>query len=213
VTLEGGVAREIASAKPARGRPRSEEVRLRILDAAIAELEARGLKGVTIESIAERAGASKVTIYRWWPNKAALATDAFLAAVAPRIAFPHGASALDDLRQQMISLMHVLTGRWGAVIASLIAEGIHDDEVGEAMRTRWLGPRRAAGRKVVERGVASGEIRADVDPEVVLDALYGPIYLRVMLGHGPLDAAFAKRVWAAAVHGIAAPSKRTRARR
>jgi AcrR family transcriptional regulator len=191
-----------------RGRPRSEEVQSRILRATIELLEERGFKELTIEAIAERAGASTVTLYRWWPGKAALATDAFLGLVAPLTPFGHTDSALVDLREQMISQVRVLAGRWGKIIAGLIAEAVVDDEVRAAMRTRWLEPRRAEARKVVERGLARGEIRAGTDPEVVLDALYAPLYWRLLLGHGPLNERFARQVWTTALAGVATAAAR-----
>jgi AcrR family transcriptional regulator len=201
---------ELAPARVAarRGRPRSEEVQSRILRAAIDLLEERGFRELTIEAIAERAGASKVTLYRWWPGKAALATDAFLGLVAPLTPFGHTESALVDLREQMISQVRVLSGRWGEIIAGLIAEAVIDEEVREAMRTRWLEPRRREARKVVERGLVSGEIRAGADPEVVLDALYAPLYWRLLLGHGPLHEGFARQVWATALFGFATEAAR-----
>ncbi len=196
-----------------RGRPRSEEVRARIFQATIELLEERGFKELTIEAIAERAGASKVTLYRWWPGKAALATDAFLGVAGPLAPFGHTDSALVDLREQMVSQMRVLAGRWGKIIAGLIAESVFDPEVREAMRTRWLEPRRAEGRKVVERALVDGELRAGTDPEVVLDALYAPLYWRLLLGHAPLHAAFARQVWSAALLGIATDAARARLER
>jgi AcrR family transcriptional regulator len=195
-------AEHAAGAGARRGRPRSEAVRRKVLQAAVDILESRGFKATTIEAIAERAGASKVTLYRWWPGKAAIATDALLEVMSPAAPFPHTDAPLADLREQMISLVRMLTGRWGAIIAGLVAEGVFDDDVRATMIARWLEPRRAEGRRVIARGQALGEIRADLDAGLVLDALYGPIYLRVLFGHEPLTPDFAARVWDAAVAGL-----------
>jgi AcrR family transcriptional regulator len=185
-----------------RGRPLSEIVRKNVLRAAIELLEERDFKSLTIEAIAERAGASKVTLYRRWPNKAAIVMEAFLADVAPRVPFRHSGSALEDLRTQMIMLVRLLRGPRGRWIAGLIAEGVLDAEVNEALRTRWLVHRRAEGLKVVQRAIEQGELAPDVDPDVVLDALYGPIYFRLLLGHRPIDARFATSVWETATRGF-----------
>ena len=187
-----------------RGRPLSEVVRKNVLRAAIALLEERGFKSLTIEAIAERAGASKVTLYRRWPNKAAIVMEAFLEDVSPRAPFRHTGSALEDLRAQMIAFVKLLRGPHGRWIAGLIAEGVLDDEVNEALRTRWLTHRRAEGVKVVRRAIDLGELPDDTDPELVLDALYGPLYFRLLLGHQTLDARFATSVWESVTRGLRA---------
>ncbi len=196
-------AHDASCATCRRGRPRSERVKHKVLEAAAELLEKRGFKGLTIEAVAERAGASKVTIYRWWPGKAALATDAFLAVLAPLAPFPESRSPLEDLREHIFGLVSVLTGRWGPVTASLIAEGVSDPEVRAAMLARWIEPRRVQARKVVARAIEAGEMHPEVDPEVVLDSLYGPLYLRLLFGHEPLDAAFATQMWKNALAGSA----------
>ncbi len=71
-----------------RGRPRDEVARSRILEAALEVLELHGFSNATCDAIAERAGASKATIYRWWPNKAAVLIEALREAVALELPFP-----------------------------------------------------------------------------------------------------------------------------
>jgi AcrR family transcriptional regulator len=185
-----------------RGRPRSEAVRQNVLRAASELLEKKGFKALTIEAIAERAGASKVTLYRWWPGKAAIVMDAFLASISPKVPFRRTGSAIEDLRQQMLAYVRLLSGRTGAVLAGLVAEGVLDAEVGEALRTRWIAARRVEGMKVIERGVAAGEIRTDVDGAAILDALYGPLYFRLLIAHDPLDEAFVESLWTLIGEGL-----------
>jgi AcrR family transcriptional regulator len=194
-----------------RGRPLSETVRKNVLRAAIELLEERGFKSLTVESIAERAGASKVTLYRRWPNKAAIVMEAFLADVAPRVPFRHTGSALEDLRAQMIAFVKLLRGPHGRWIAGLIAEGVLDEEVNEALHTRWLVHRRAEGVKVVRRAIDRRELPEGTDPELVLDALYGPIYFRLLLGHAAIDARFAVSVWESVTRGLRARKRTPRA--
>ncbi|HYM80736.1 MAG TPA: helix-turn-helix domain-containing protein, partial [Candidatus Limnocylindria bacterium] len=69
---------EATTGTPRRGRPRSEKARHAILDAAAELLLRRGLGAVSMDAVAERAGVSKATIYRWWPSKEMLALDALL---------------------------------------------------------------------------------------------------------------------------------------
>lgn len=173
------------------GRPRSERAREAILTAASELLARDGFARVTVEAIAARAGVSKATIYRWWPNKAAVVTESFLERTAPQITFEGGGSLRENLRLQMRRLTELLAGSGGQVIAALMAESQNDGAVAEAFLARWVMVRRRETRAVIEQGMANGELRADLDVDVVMDALYGPIYFRLLTRHLPLDDAFA----------------------
>jgi AcrR family transcriptional regulator len=173
------------------GRPRSERARRAILQAANELLECEGFAALTVEAIAERAGVSKATVYRWWPNKAAVVMDGFLSTVSSEVPFPHTGCAQEDIRLHMRRLIKALGGKMGRTAAALIAEGQADPELTEALRSRWLSVRRAEAQRILEHGMACGELREDLDPEVAVDSLYGPIYYRLLVGHAPLEEAFA----------------------
>jgi AcrR family transcriptional regulator len=145
---------------------------------------------VTMEAIAERAGVSKATVYRWWPNRAAVVMDGFLSIVSSEVPFPHTGRAREDIRIHMRRLAEAFSGKIGRTVAALIAEGQSDPELAEALRSRWLSVRRAEAREILELGIERGEIREDLDPEVAVDVLYGPIYYRMLVGHAPLDDGF-----------------------
>lgn len=172
------------------GRPRSQKSRKAILEAAGELLKSNGLNGTTVDGIAERAGVSKATIYRWWPNKAAVVTDSFLELTAPDIDFEHTGSSREDLKRQMRKLAQVFAGKNGLTIATLMAEAQWDAAVAKALRSRWIAVRREETRQVLQRGVDCGELRDDLDVEVAIDALYGPIYYRLLVGHLPLEKSF-----------------------
>src|ERR671914_364061 len=143
---------------PARppGRPRSERAHRAILQAANDLLESEGFAAVTMEAIAERAGVSKATVYRWWPNRAAVVMDGFLSIVSSEVPFPHTGRAREDIRIHMRRLSEAFSGKIGRTVAALIAEGQSDPELAEALRSRWLSVRRAQGRGGVERRVQGG---------------------------------------------------------
>jgi AcrR family transcriptional regulator len=145
---------------------------------------------VTVEAIAERAGVSKATIYRWWPNKAAIVMDGFLSMVSAEVPFPHTGHAREDIRLHMRRLAEAFGGKMGRTVAALIAEGQADPELAEALRSRWLSVRRTEAKEILELGIERGELREDLDPDVAVDVLYGPIYYRMLVGHGPLDKDF-----------------------
>ena len=173
------------------GRPRSERAHRAILQAANDLLESEGFAALTVEAIAERAGVSKATIYRWWPNRAAVVMDGFLSIVSSEVPFPHTGHAREDIRIHMRRLAEAFSGKIGRTVAALIAEGQSDPELAEALRSRWLSVRRKEAREILELGIERGELREGIDQEVAVDVLYGPIYYRMLVGHAPLDDDFA----------------------
>ena len=190
------------------GRPRSERAHRAILQAANELLESEGFAAVTVEAIAERAGVSKATVYRWWPNRAAVVMDGFLSIVSSEVPFPHTGHAREDIRIHMRRLAEAFSGKIGSTVAALIAEGQSDPELAEALRSRWLSVRRAEAREILELGIERGELREDLDPEVAVDVLYGPIYYRMLVGHAPLNSDFADALADHAFAGLAARGPR-----
>jgi AcrR family transcriptional regulator len=190
------------------GRPRSDASRQAILGAAYELLEEAGIAGFTIEGVAARSGSAKTTIYRWWPSRGLLATDALLGRMATEVPIPHTDSAIADLRTVMGGLAQVLAGATGRVIAGLIAEAQSCSETAEAVGRNLIERRRAAGRDIVLRGIANGELRPDLDVETTLDALYGPFYARLLLRRMPLEEGWVDRLAATVFEGIATGSRR-----
>lgn len=186
------------------GRPRCEIKHQSILDATYEMLNEVGFGALTIEGIAERAGVGKTTIYRRWPNKASLVIDAFLTAIAPEIHFTDTGSVREDLRSQMRRLIRVLNSPCGLIMRSIIAGSQMDEEVAEAFRKNWVEARRVEARKVIKRAIDRGELRRDINPELVLDALYGPLYFRLLVQHQPLTQHFAESLFELVMKGIAA---------
>jgi AcrR family transcriptional regulator len=190
------------------GRPRSERAHRAILQAANDLLESEGFAAVTVEAIAERAGVSKATVYRWWPNRAAVVMDGFLSIVSSEVPFPHTGHAREDIRIHMRRLAEAFSGKIGRTVAALIAEGQSDPELAQALRSRWLSVRRTEAREILELGIERGELRDDIDLEVAVDVLYGPIYYRMLVGHGPLDDDFADALADQVFPGLAARGPR-----
>ncbi len=177
-----------------RGRPRDEVARARILQAALEILEDTCFVNATSDAIAERAGASKATIYRWWPNKAAVFIEALREATALELPFPDTKDLRQDVRLQLQNFVKLLTGRRGRTFKAFIAAAQSDPEVAEAFRKLWIEPRRAQARAVLRCHQQEGRLAANVDLGVFLDLLYGPFYFRLMTAHRPLTAAFADAI-------------------
>ncbi|HVT92699.1 MAG TPA: TetR/AcrR family transcriptional regulator [Bryobacteraceae bacterium] len=168
-----------------RGRPRDEIARVRILHAALALMEESGFAQVTVEAIAERAGASKATVYRWWPNKAAVVIEAFRESVAPKLPLLDTGHMRDDLRTQIRNFSRLLSGRAGRTLRAFIVAARSDPEVAAAFRTIWSDPRRKAAKRILRRQQAQGQLRKDADLDLVLDVLYGPLYYRFLVKNDP----------------------------
>jgi AcrR family transcriptional regulator len=188
-----------AGVEPARrrpGRPRSEKSQRAILAAAGELLHERPLSEISMDAVAERAGASKATIYRWWPSKELLALDAvFSEWASPRPAEIDEGTLRDDLRALILPWVRRLgSAPFGRVVAALTVELHSDPSFREAYHSHFVEPRRAPGRAAFERAANRGEIAADTDVELALDLLYGPIYHRLLNLHAPLDERFAGAV-------------------
>src|SRR5436309_11588305 len=120
-----------------RGRPRSEVSRQRILGAALETLQISGFNYSTTDSIAERAGASKATIYRWWPTKAALLAEALREAVAQELPFPYTGDLAGDIHRQLLNFMHLLNGRLGRAFKAFVGAAQSDPEMAAAFLSVW----------------------------------------------------------------------------
>jgi AcrR family transcriptional regulator len=185
------------------GRPRSQQSRAAVLRATSELMREVGLRAMTTDDIAARSGASKATIYKWWPNKYAVAVEAFLSEMAVESPDPDTGSAREDFRLALRGLIHFYTGENGRAYAQLVGEAQFDPKIGAELRDHLVGSRRELVRAIWDRGVARGELRADVDPEVAIDLIFGPAMYRLVAGHAPLDDTAAEAVVDAAIRGLA----------
>jgi AcrR family transcriptional regulator len=177
------------------GRPRDEEARKRILDSAAQLLESRCFDEITVEAIAEQSGAGKATVYRWWPNKAAVLIEAFRERISREMPFPDTGEFRQDVRQQMQNFTEIIYwGRRGKVFRSFIAGAQADPEIAEAFRELWIRPRRAEARKLFERYIAEGVARADLDPDLAVEMVYSPLYYRLLTGWGEITGEYLDRL-------------------
>jgi AcrR family transcriptional regulator len=192
-----------------RGRPRSETSRQAILRAASELLLERGMSSISMDAVAERAGASKATIYRWWPSKELLALDALFSEWAPAPARNHDTGSLaGDLLALVRPWARQLAAKpYGRVVAALIAKAQNDPQFAEQYRARFVQPRRDHARVIFERAIERGEIPADTDVELALDLLYGPFYHRLLHGHAKLTDRFARAVVAYVSAAVSGPGE------
>jgi AcrR family transcriptional regulator len=179
------------------GRPRSAEAERAILEATLALVTEVGLTRLSIEAVAARAGVGKATIYRRWSSKETLFRDAFATVTRELEPPPDRGSVVDEWDELLGDEAQSFAPRARMVLPLLLAEAAEDPELFEAVRGTLIAPRRAAARTVLERGVARGEIRDDVDLELLIDTLAGPLIYRSLiegghpehLAHGARDVA------------------------
>jgi AcrR family transcriptional regulator len=176
--------------KRAPGRPRSEQAHSAILRSTLKLLGQNGFSELTIESVAARAGVGKATVYRWWPNKAALIADAFASSTTRKLHFPDTGSVRADMSQQMHQVIKIFNSRRGRIVSAILGGGQSDRDLIAAFRERFLWPRRREAYATLKRGILRGELRKDVDMDLLLDSLYGPIYMRFLIRHDKLTPEF-----------------------
>lgn len=194
------------AARPGRGRRPAAEVRGAVLAAAGAMLLENGLRDITFEKVAARAGASKMTLYKWWPSPGALAFDAYFAATEQTLRFDDTGDLAADLTRQLRAFTGFLTSPGnGQVIAELIGAAQSDPDLAAALDERYTLPRRALAVRRLRSAQEAGQIRAGTDLESVVDQLWGACYHRLLLPARPLDADFAGTLVRNLLTGIAAP--------
>ncbi|YCU37808.1 TetR/AcrR family transcriptional regulator C-terminal ligand-binding domain-containing protein [Mycobacteroides abscessus] len=166
-------------------------MREEVLQAAGELLFTEGMGGFTIDKVAALSGASKMTIYKWWPSKGALALDGYFRKVEPDLNFPDSGEIERDLRAQMRAFLGVIRDTAaGAIIGELIGQAQVDPELKAAFLQRYSGPRRALAVAAIRRAQERGQLRAKVDPEVMVDQLWGACYHRLLVPDQPLTAGF-----------------------
>lgn len=184
------------------GRPRSERADRAIIEAAIDGLAEDGFEGLTMAGVAARAGVGKATVYRRWSSKEALVRGAVEAFVGG-IAIPNSGSVETDLLVLLGEAVEVYRGRPGRLMPGLVSAMARNPELARVVREDFLRARRSALRTVVRRGIERGELRRDVDMELALDFLGGPLFYRLLVTGGPLDEALVRGVVDVMLRGMA----------
>ena len=194
------------------GRPRSETAHEAILKSALRLVTRRGFRAVTVNEIAADAGVGKMTIYRHWPNKAAVIMDSLVTLIGKESEFPKAGTALESIRLQLNLQVSLFRSQRGNLIRSLVGEAQSDADLAAAYHDRWLVPRRELVRDTILQAITEGSIRKDVDMDAAIDSLYAPFYYRLLLGSGPLDEQFIEHLYRQFLdgHRVPPPARRPR---
>jgi AcrR family transcriptional regulator len=190
------------------GRPREARADRAILTAALELMAERGVHELRMDDVAARAGVGKAAIYRRYRSKDELVAGA-VAALVSEITVPDAGSTRADLLALMRDAVEVYTGSVAArAMPSLVAAMSRNLGLAEAVRDGFLAERRAALRDVLERAIARGDLRPDLDIGLALDVLGGPLFYRLLITGDPIDEQLAEGVTDLILRGFAPDERR-----
>jgi AcrR family transcriptional regulator len=184
------------SVSRSRGRPPIEaaESHARILDAVYELLQERSVRDLTMEAVAKRAGVGKPTLYKWWPTKAALVLAMFKERIAVALPPPSTGKAEEAIREAARALIGPLNGQLGKVLSELIAEGQSEPAILKELFDKHIRGHAEADAADIERGKKSGELASDADPQLIIDAVFGAIFYRLLFRTAPLTEEFSDKL-------------------
>src|SRR5262245_30562734 len=203
-----------SSSSPTPGRPRSEQARRAVLDAARTLFEKRGYAAATIEAVAARSGVAKTTIYRSWPSRAAVLVDVLVEMATTLVPPPRGGDPIRAMAAELRGIARAIKGPLGRLLTSLLGDAQGEPQVRAALIERLFAPRTQASANNVSRAQTGGALRPDVPPPVAIDLLVGPLFYRMFVQHEPVTDTFVKQVLRYVVEGLhpRASPPRTRSR-
>jgi AcrR family transcriptional regulator len=185
-------------------RRRDERIDHAVLAAVTELLGEVGYSALTMEAIAQRAGTTKPAIRRRWRNQRQLVVAAMANDRIGVVDVDTGCTHC-DLVAHLEALRTAMTDpALGNVLPALVSDLADDPELHERFLDAVWQPRREACLVVMERGTARGELRPDLDADLVLDLFTAPVIFRALFGHRPLDARFPEEVTRAVLSGVGA---------
>jgi AcrR family transcriptional regulator len=186
---------------------RNESSRRAVLTATLDLLQEVPYARLSIEGIATRAGVGKQTIYRWWPSKAAVLFDAFLLlseeseGQAPRL--PDTGDLRADLTLVLKATVAELNDpRLAEPMRALATEVAHDETLAAAYHERLDAPLREAKRRRLRDAQEAGELAGDLDLDVAVDLIWGPVLNRWLQRSGPLTDEYVDALVDTALRGM-----------
>jgi AcrR family transcriptional regulator len=196
---------------PMRRRTRTKD---RVLAAAGDILRRDGYARLTMERVAAESGVAKTTLYRRWPTKAALCMDLYLDVAGRELHDPDTGHVAGDLKHLANTVIRLQTRTVaGPAFLGLIAEAQTNPGTRAAFLAEFAGRRREVTRLVLTRAIARGELRADTDIDLIIDALGGAVTFRLLQGHAPLTARFTDALVTLLLSGCGTSAAASAARR
>lgn len=173
---------------------RAARVRTSVLAATADLLNEVGYDEFSVDEVASRAGVHKTTVYRRWPTKAEMVADAIRAHSDENVPIPDTGTVLGDLRALARSVVaNIGTDEGSRRSQSIVAASAQSQELAESMHSFWA-ERLAGSIPIIERAIERGELPQDSDPNLIIETLIGPIWIRLLLTGEPINDEFAHRV-------------------
>jgi AcrR family transcriptional regulator len=194
-------------AKPSapRRRPggRSARVRADTIAATLTELAENGYSALSLERVARRAGVNKTTLYRRWGTREDLVLEAMLERAGEHISIPDTGSLYEDLLElARTAAANAASPEVAAMARAVAASSPHDDRLAAANRRFWT-ERLHMDAAIVERAIERGEVKAGIEPKQVIEAVLGPIHLRLLLSGERVNRPFLEGIVELVVGGVA----------
>jgi AcrR family transcriptional regulator len=186
------------------GRPRNEAANRAILEATLAILAEDGFEAMSISKVAARAGVSKPTVYLRWPNSIELVVEAFVRLHPFGQEEPED-SGDEDLASRIARMIGELAGSsLGRALPAIFAALARHPELNAEFRRHALEPRRATIRGLLEEAVRDGRLSPDLDLEIAVDVVTGPLFYRWFATGEPPDEATGLRITRLALRALTA---------
>jgi len=183
------------------GRPRSEVARKAILDSAFSFLEQKPIADISTIHIAQKAGVSTATVYRWWATKEALLLEALLFHCGNEVVLHEEGAPLDRLLNYVLQVGCFFMGKTGKVVARLFTAIQDNETLRQEFIDQIYAPRNREIRGVAEQAIAEGSLPPNLDIQVFKDSIFGPLLARLLIRHEPIDEAYVTALFNQAVAG------------
>jgi len=180
-----------------------------IMDTVFALVQEKSVLDLTMEEVANRAKVGKPTLYKWWPTKATLVLAMLCERMVPNTERPSDLTAEESLRVRVRRLIDAFNGPFGKIVAGLIAEGQREPRILQQFFDRWVSPRRTATIAELQRAKNAGELQSEAELEILIDAIFGAIYYRLLLRSGPLTRRFGEELVQQVMRGFRSGNPRS----
>lgn len=181
-----------AGTRRGRGRRPAVDVRADALHTVGHILLREGLANLTFERVARQSGVSKTTLYRWWPSVGALALESYFHSVEVTLSFPDTGDIRADITTQLRSFVTLMTETpAGRLLTELIGQSQTDADLAVNYRRLYSSHRRQLAADRFTTAQQTGQIRTDIDVQVLVDQLWGAIYHRLLIPDEPVTETFA----------------------
>ncbi|MER6925234.1 TetR/AcrR family transcriptional regulator C-terminal ligand-binding domain-containing protein, partial [Streptomyces spiralis] len=182
----------------------ADEVRADVFRVVGEILLQEGIADLTFERVARLSGVSKTTLHKWWPSKGSLALDGYFHAVQETLAFEDTGDIRADLTSQLRAFARIMTRTpAGRVVTELIGQSQTDENLATAFRSLYSSERRRLAGERLLRAREQGQIRDEVDVQVLVDQLWGAVYHRLLIPDEPVTDDFVVALVSNLIDGIA----------